>query len=129
MALKNRKIRTRQRGTRSCGRGRKGTRWRYKGRGLAGGHKHLFSWFTTNDPDHFGADSMTGRPKPKTVNVGYLNDLAVASSKHEIDAISLGFEKVIGGGKVTKPLTVKAKAFTAGAKQKIEAAGGKALTE
>ena len=34
--------------------------------------------------------------------------------------------KVLGNGELTKPLTVKLKAFTASAKEKIEIAGGKA---
>ena len=34
--------------------------------------------------------------------------------------------KVLGNGELTKKLTVKASAFSAAAKQKIEAAGGKA---
>ncbi len=34
--------------------------------------------------------------------------------------------KVLGNGELTKPLTVQLKAFTATAKEKIEAAGGKA---
>ena len=34
--------------------------------------------------------------------------------------------KILGNGELTKKLTVKASAFSAGAKEKIEAAGGKA---
>ena len=34
--------------------------------------------------------------------------------------------KVLGNGEITKKLTVKASAFSASAKEKIEAAGGKA---
>ena len=34
--------------------------------------------------------------------------------------------KILGGGEISKKLTVKAKAFSATAKEKIEAAGGKA---
>ena len=34
--------------------------------------------------------------------------------------------KVLGRGEITKPMTVELKAFTASAKEKIEAAGGKA---
>ena len=34
--------------------------------------------------------------------------------------------KVLGTGEITKKLTVKAKVFSATAKEKIEAAGGKA---
>ncbi len=128
MPLKERKIRTKKRGTRNCGRGRKGSRKKGGGRGLAGSNKHKLSWIIKNMPDHFGHESMTGKPKLKGVNVGYLNELAVTKSQDEINAISLGFQKVLGRGTVTKPITIKAKAFTASAKEKIEAAGGKALT-
>ena len=34
--------------------------------------------------------------------------------------------KVLGGGEITKKITVKASVFSASAKEKIEAAGGKA---
>ena len=34
--------------------------------------------------------------------------------------------KILGNGELTKKLTVKASAFSASAKEKIEAAGGKA---
>ena len=34
--------------------------------------------------------------------------------------------KILGSGELTKKLTVRAKAFSASAKEKIEAAGGKA---
>lgn len=37
--------------------------------------------------------------------------------------------KILGGGELTKKLTVKANAFSAGAKEKIEAAGGTAEVE
>jgi len=36
--------------------------------------------------------------------------------------------KVLGDGEITKSLTVKANAFTSSAKEKIEKAGGKAIT-
>ena len=41
--------------------------------------------------------------------------------KKELDGV-----KVLGRGELTKALTVKAAAFSESAKQKIEAAGGKA---
>ena len=37
--------------------------------------------------------------------------------------------KILGGGELTKKLTVKANAFSAGAREKIEAAGGTAEVE
>jgi large subunit ribosomal protein L15 len=44
--------------------------------------------------------------------------------KNEFDGL-----KVLGNGELTKALTVKAAAFSASAKEKIEAAGGKAEVE
>ncbi len=66
------------------------------------------------------------------VNVGALNsfedgsvvDLAALTAcgaiRRELDGL-----KVLGGGEITKKLTVRAKVFSAVAKEKIEAAGGK----
>ena len=55
---------------------------------------------------------------------GAIVDLAALSEKKivrkELDGL-----KVLGRGEITKKLTVKAKIFSASAKEKIEAAGGK----
>ncbi len=59
---------------------------------------------------------------------GTVVDLALLLSegvvKNEFDGL-----KVLGNGELTKSLTVKAAAFSASAKEKIEAAGGKAEVE
>ena len=68
-----------------------------------------------------------------SINVSMLDrfeDGAVVDEKALMDAgiistCKYGF-KVLGNGEVTKKLTVKASAFSETAKQKIEAAGGKA---
>jgi large subunit ribosomal protein L15 len=44
-----------------------------------------------------------------------------------IDVAKLGFEKVLGGGRVTRPFDVIAKEFSESAKRKLEEAGGKAI--
>ena len=71
MPQKNRKIRTKLLGSRNVGRGKKGSRKRDSGRGLAGSSKHMKSWIIKNKPDHFGHETMRGKKKPKAVNVGY----------------------------------------------------------
>jgi large subunit ribosomal protein L15 len=129
MALKNRKIRTKHRGTRNCGRGKKGSRKRGGSRGMGGTHKHMWTWVIHNEPDYFGAPSLTSlQKKAKAVNVGYLNQYAISRNVKEVDAGQLGYGKVLGGGEVTHPITVKAGSFSVKAKEKLEKAGGKALT-
>ena len=72
--------------------------------------------------------------KPLTaVNVSVLNcfedgavvDANVLLSEGILSKCEYGL-KIIGNGEITKKLTVKASAFSASAKEKIEAAGGKA---
>ena len=69
----------------------------------------------------------------ETVNIGALEKFdngAAVDTKALTDArIVKGSGdgiKILGNGKLTKKLTVKANAFSASAKEKIEAAGGKA---
>jgi large subunit ribosomal protein L15 len=69
----------------------------------------------------------------QAVNIGTLDrfeDGAAVDVKALIDAgivkVCGDGVKILGNGKLTKKLTVKANAFSASAKQKIEAAGGKA---
>ena len=63
----------------------------------------------------------------KTIDVQDLDQLARSRNVKEVDVTAMGFGKVLGSGKITIPLVVKAKSFSAGAKSKIEAAGGKAV--
>ena len=70
--------------------------------------------------------------KYAVINVGALNkfddgevvDCATLLSKGIIDTVFDGV-KVLGEGEITKKLTVKAAVFSASAKEKIEAVGGK----
>jgi large subunit ribosomal protein L15 len=68
----------------------------------------------------------------ETVNVGLLEKFedgaevdAEALSKAGLADACNGGVKILGDGKLTKKLTVKANAFSASAKEKIEAVGGK----
>ncbi len=137
MARADRKIR-KKRGSRTCG---KGSHKKHRGagsrggKGMAGTHKHKMTWVIKHDPRHFGRYGFKLPPevksKVKTVNVGELEDLAKAhgvkkGKKIILDLASLGYDKVLGKGMVTKALVVKAQKFTEKALKKIESAGGKA---
>ena len=73
------------------------------------------------------------RVEYSTVNVGRLNDVfedgAVVTPVELVESGILknvqDGVKILGNGEITKKLTVKATKFTASAKEKIEAAGGK----
>lgn len=60
--------------------------------------------------------------KIDVTNVDILDQMAPTDGN-----IDLGKVKVLGRGKVTRKLTVKAAGFSASAKDKIEAAGGQAV--
>ena len=71
--------------------------------------------------------------KYATINVGDLNRFEDGAVVDEAAIVAAGLVKktmdgikVLGNGELEKKLTVNAKAFSASAKQKIEAAGGKA---
>lgn len=92
-------------------------------------------------PKHFGKHGFTRPPELKreinAINVGELDERldeflqqGIAKREEErivIDIGKLGFERVLGGGHVTRPIEVVAKEFVGSAKRKLEEAGGKAI--
>ncbi len=140
MATRYRKIR-KKRGTRTCGGGShkkrrgKGNRG---GSGKAGGCKHKWSWTLKYAPNHFG---RRGFKIPKAVkkeyeiiNVGEIEENlkkflknGIANEKKGKIIVNLSGYKVLGEGKITKPLIIKALAFSSSALEKIRNAGGEAI--
>jgi len=130
MATKDRKIR-KMRGSKTCGYGSK-KKHRGKGskggKGYAGSHKHKWTYIVKYEPDHFGKHGFVPPRKKqiKTINVGELENVLkrLNLESNEIDLSELGYEKLLGKGKVTKPFIIKVKEFSERAKNKIESAGG-----
>ncbi len=138
---KSRKLRGR---TRTMGWGRIGQHRKSGSRGgfgLVGFHKHKWTWTVKYAPHWFGKHGFT-QPPPivaeiKAINVGELDEIAhdmirkgVARKEDDkivIDIVHLGFNKVLGRGKVTLPLKIITPAITERAKEKIEAAGGEVV--
>jgi large subunit ribosomal protein L15 len=93
--------------------------------------KHKKSWMLVNDPHHFGKIGfkvpLEVKNKVNAITLKDLDILARKLNKNELDVSELGFDKVLSNGKLTQALTIKAKKFVEKAKQKIEAAGGKAI--
>lgn len=101
------------------------------GRGKAGMHKHKWSYTVKYDPDRYGKHGFK-RPvavqrKIKAVNLSALDKMAAQLGKTELNMSELGIDKVLGSGKATRGLTVKARYFSKKAVEKLEAAGSKVV--
>jgi large subunit ribosomal protein L15 len=139
MPHKLRKIR-KKRGSRTVGYGRVGQHRKSgsKGERKAGRHKHLWSYVLRYEPDYFGKRGFTSpkslKQKEKVINLGKLDELAKKTSEKKdekifVDLESLGYTKLLGTGKVTKPLVVKVASCSKSAAEKIKEAGGQILME
>ena len=138
MPTRFRKVR-RLRGSRTHGYGQIGQHrhsGKQGGHDNAGLHKHKWSWLILNDPDHFRRDPFkppSWHKVSKWANVGDLGSFVEGTDGKEgavsIDLDSKGVEKLLGSGDVTRAYNVKVSSYTERAKQKLEEAGGKILTE
>jgi large subunit ribosomal protein L15 len=135
-----RKIR-KKRGTRTQGWGRVAQHRRTgsKGRRNPGRHKALWSYVIKYEPDYFSKVGFTSpqslRHQAKTINVGTLDGIAVKLStekqedKPVVDLAALGYTKLLGTGKITRPLIIKVASCSKSASEKVKNAGGQVLME
>ncbi|KZX11218.1 uL15 family ribosomal protein [Methanobrevibacter curvatus] len=143
MIRTKRKI-TKLRGSRSNGGGctkkRRGAGHK-GGKGRAGGKKHHWTWVVKFDPDRFGKHGFKRNKsivtKINPVNLEYLDTnyekfinkgkATKEGNSIVIDVTELGYNKVLGKGKLLNPLTIKSPSFSNSAEEKIEEAGGEAI--
>jgi large subunit ribosomal protein L15 len=111
------------------------------GRGKAGLHKHKWSYVVKYEPEHFGKRGfkkpLSVSKKMRAINLEDLEKISekllvgkIAEKEGEkikINVLKLGYEKVLGKGKITKPLVIEAKIFSKKAVEKLEKSGGKAV--
>jgi large subunit ribosomal protein L15 len=127
-------------GSRTHGRGKKAGRGAGKrgGRGNAGLHKHKYIKTVKYLPDHFGRHGFK-RPQnvvsaKLTINLfkvdEYINKMVKdekikkVKNKYEINLEELGYDKLLGSGTITNPVTITIKEATEKAIQKVKDAGG-----
>jgi large subunit ribosomal protein L15 len=140
MPQKQRKTR-KMRGSRTHGYGRVGQHRDAgsKGQRKVGRHKHLWSYVTTHEPDYFGKHGFTSpqslKRKEKVINVAKLDEISQKLSNEKekgqthVNLTSLGYTKLLGTGKITKPLIVNVPSCSKSAAEKIKKAGGQVLTQ
>ena len=102
------------------------------GLGITGMQKHHYSTLLKEDPNHYGHEAPA-TPNPniikKWASVRDLDDLFTKFGKEEdgkkiVDLKSAGYDKLLGGGKLTNAYSVKVSQFTASAEEKLKAVGG-----
>jgi len=139
MATRLRKTR-KMRGSRTHGWGVSGQHRKHGmkgGRGNAGKFKH--KWTRTvkyglKEIGKFGFRCPTSKPRSSTINIDELNQLIEKldeknlvkdeSGKPLIDLNKLGYGKLLGAGKITKPISIIVNECSEKAKKKIEEVGG-----
>ena len=145
MPTKDRKVR-KKRGSRTHGYGQIGQHRSGGGRGghgKAGYDKHKWTYVLKHDPTYwekkgFVSTRTLGR-KAIIINVGDLDDLAAKLESEKklekkekkifLDLESLGYDKLLGTGKISKPMLVKVASYSEAASRKLEEAGGQILKE
>jgi large subunit ribosomal protein L15 len=140
MPQKQRKTR-KMRGSRTHGYGRVGQHRDAgsKGQRKVGRHKHLWSYVTAHEPDYFGKHGFTSpqslKRKEKVINVAKLDEISQKLSNEKekgqthVNLTSLGYTKLLGTGKITKPLIVNVPSCSKSAAEKIKKAGGQVLNQ
>jgi large subunit ribosomal protein L15 len=138
MPHKLRKTR-KMRGSRTHGYGRVGQHRDAgsKGQRKVGRHKHLWSYVTAHEPDYFGKKGFTSpqslKRKENPINIKQLNELVVKTpdekNEMQINLTQMGYTKLLGAGKLTKPLVVTVSSCSKTAAEKVKKAGGQILVE
>jgi large subunit ribosomal protein L15 len=140
MVIRRRRKVRKLRGSRTHGWGRVGQHRKSGSRGgfgHAGMHKHKWSYTVKYAKNHFGKKGFT-RPKStvnikNVINIGDIESLLFnrevkfVDNKIFIDLESLGYDKLLGSGQITRPVIIKVKEATKKAQEKVIKSGGKVL--
>jgi len=129
-----------KRGSRTHGWGQVGQHRKagVKGGRKVGRHKHLWTYVIKHEPKYFGKKGFTSAKSLKgeinIINVGQLDELLdklsiekqlqKKSGKAFLDLEKLGYQKLLGAGKITQAITVKVPSYSESATRKVKDAGG-----
>jgi large subunit ribosomal protein L15 len=134
-----------KRGSRTHGWGQVGQHRKksVKGGRKVGRHKHLWTYVIKHEPNYFGKRGFTSpkslKGKTKVINVGQLDELVDklrtekqlerVKGKPFLDLEKLGYQKLLGAGKISQGVTVKVPFCSETAALKLKEAGGQILQE
>lgn len=105
------------------------------GRGMAGAHKHKWTWVLKYAPDYFSKEGMVppSRRITREINLNQISQIAEQLSNSEdavyendrlvIDLTRLDYDKVLATGTLYRPVKIIAKAWSERAEKKIKELG------
>jgi large subunit ribosomal protein L15 len=145
MVVRRTKKILKRRGQRSPG---YGSQKKHRGSGSRGGtgksglHKHKRATSIKYYPDHFGKRGFKRPPaiakKPRAINLSELDQMLESLLEQKkitkekgyylVDLAAVGYDRLLGTGRITHKITVQAKHFSSVALKKLEEAGCKAVT-
>ena len=109
------------------GRGKKASRGAglRGGRGNAGINKHRLMTRLKYMPGHWGMHGFNRHPKLRNVNVSInLMQVSQMAEGDSIDLTEMGYDKLLGSGRIDRALSISVASASARAIEKVEAAGG-----
>ncbi|MEL9969731.1 MAG: uL15 family ribosomal protein [Metallosphaera sp.] len=139
MVVRRSKRSRKMRGHRTMGWGTKG---QHRDRGTEGGrhigmHKEKWSWIVKYGKDWYGKHGFVNPTTKniKSISIRKLSELIESGkielqnkeSVIEVDLEKNGYNKLLGGGKIEKPIIVRVPYATNKAKEKIEKSGGQVI--
>jgi large subunit ribosomal protein L15 len=132
MMNRKRKKVVRQRGHRTHGYGSpkkhrgKGSRG---GRGWAGSEGHRKTHILKYARDRIGARGFIPKTTRKLKAINVREAEKIAGKEKKLDLGAMGYGKLIGNGEIKKALEIKVDYFSKSAKEKVEKAGGKIISD
>ncbi len=98
------------------------------GSGKRAGQKKPSKWLLGRHYGKIGFKFKGTSKKINPVNLEYLNELVLKGEiKDSIDIASLGFNKLLGKGKLSRKLKIIAESASSKAVEKVKAAGGEVI--
>ena len=95
------------------------------GRGNAGINKHRLMTRLKYMPGHWGIHGFNRHPKLRNVNVSInLMQVSQMAEGDSIDLTEMGYDKLLGSGRIDRALNISVASASARAIEKVEAAGG-----
>lgn len=98
------------------------------GKGWAGSEGHRKTFILKYARERIGKHGFTAKTTKKFKTINLREAAKLAGNGKSIDLSKFGYNKLLGTGSVNVPLEIKVEYFSVKAREKVEAAGGKILT-